>query len=109
MALCANIVLSGGSTVFWGFAGRLQADVQRVVNAELHLNAEIASKKLGREVKPGKVPVKIIEHKHQQYAVWYGGAVLAMTGRAFYRQCLTKGEFDEIGPSIARNGSSITI
>jgi actin-related protein 3 len=102
MQLFANIVLSGGSTTFSGLAGRLQADVQTIVNADLQANAEIASKKLGREVKAGKVPVKIVEHKRQQYAVWYGGAMLAMTGKAFYSQCLTKGQYDEVGPSIAR-------
>jgi actin-related protein len=102
MQLFSNIVLSGGSTTFSGLARRLQADVQAIVDADLRANAEIATKKLGREVKAGKVPVKIVEHKRQQYAVWYGGAMLAMTGKAFYAQCLMKQAYDEVGPSIAR-------
>jgi actin-related protein 3 len=102
MQLFGNIVLSGGSTTFDGLAKRLQSDVQAIVDADLKSNAEIATKKLGREVKAGKVPVKIVEHKRQQYAVWYGGAMLAMTGKPFYTQCLTKAQYDEVGPSIAR-------
>jgi actin-related protein 3 len=60
---------------------------------------------LGREVKAGNVPVKIIEHKRQQYAVWYGGAMLAGGGPAFLKLCHTKAAYAEFGPSIARKSS----
>jgi actin-related protein 3 len=90
MRLFANIMLHGGSTTFSGLARRLRADVQTIVDADLRANAETASKKLGREVKAELVPVKIVEHKRQQYAVWYGGGMPAITGKAFYNQCLTK-------------------
>jgi actin-related protein 3 len=105
MQLFSHIVLSGGSTTYTGLAKRLQGDVQKIVNDELAENAKQATKKLGREVKAGNVPVKIIEHKRQQYAVWYGGAMLAGGGPAFLKLCHTKAAYAEFGPSIARKSS----
>jgi len=102
MQLYNNIVLSGGSTTFKGLAKRLQGDVQSLVDERLRENAQRASERLGRKVEASKVPVTIVEHKRQQYAVWYGGAMLAMTGQAFYSKCHTKQQYDEVGPSIAR-------
>jgi actin-related protein 3 len=105
MQLYANIVLAGGSTTYSNLAKRLQVDVQALVDAGLKENAETVSKKLGRQVEAQKVPVKILEHKRQQYAVWYGGAMLAGTGPAFYSTCHTKQKYDEIGPAIARSSA----
>jgi len=97
-----NIVLSGGSTTFKGLASRLQKDVQELVDARLKENAERESKRFGKEIIPAHVPVFIKEHKRQDYAVWYGGAMLAQTGPLFYKQCHSKANYDEYGPSIAR-------
>jgi actin-related protein 3 len=100
--LWGNIVLAGGSTTFRGLAPRLQADVQRLVNESLKLNAEQASKKLGRQISVQEMPVKIVEHKRQQYAVWYGGVMLASTEGAFYGKCHSRAQYNEVGPSVAR-------
>jgi len=100
--LYANIVLSGGSTTFKGLGSRLQADVQALVDARLAENARRQSEISKTKVEAGKLPVNIIEHKRQQYAVWYGGAMLASTGPAFYAKCHSKARYDEFGPSIAR-------
>ena len=100
--LYANIVLSGGSTTFKGLASRLQADVQALVDERLEENARRQSEISKTTVQAAKLPVKIIEHKRQQYAVWYGGAMLASTGPAFYAKCHSKAQYDEVGPSIAR-------
>jgi actin-related protein 3 len=105
MTLFSHIVLSGGSTTFDGLAIRLQKDVQAIVDAEMEANAKVASAKLGKTVNANTVPVKILEHKRQQYAVWYGGAMLASTGAAFLAKCFTKQEYDETGPSIARRSA----
>ncbi|KAH0790030.1 Actin-like protein 3 [Histomonas meleagridis] len=102
MQLYNNIVLSGGSTTFKGLAGRLQGDVQVLVDERLRENAERESKRINRKIEAGKVPVRIVEHRRQQYAVWYGGAMLAQTGKAFLNKCHTKMQYDEVGPSIAR-------
>lgn len=97
-----NIILGGGSTAFIGFGKRLRMDVQAVVDEELRLNAERASKELGRNIQTSKVDVHVLEHKRQTYAAWYGGALLADSGLAFRNICMTKAEYDEVGPSIAR-------
>jgi actin-related protein 3 len=103
--LFGNIVLSGGSTTFSGLAERLQRDVQAIVDEELRQNAIITSQKLGREHKAGTVKVEIKEHKRQQYAVWYGGAMLASTGVAFYAKCFTKQQYNDEGPAVARKSA----
>ena len=100
--LYSNIVLSGGSTTFKGLASRLQADVQALVDERLAENARRQSEISKTVVQAAKLPVNIIEHKRQQYAVWYGGAMLASTGPAFYAKCHSKAQYDEVGPSIAR-------
>ena len=102
MQLYNNIVLSGGSTTFKGLASRLQNDVQELVNERLKENAERESKRINRKIEAGKVDVHIVEHKRQQYAVWYGGAMLSQGGPAFLKNCHTKAHYDEVGPSIAR-------
>ena len=103
--LARNIVLSGGSTTYKGLASRLQADVQKLVDEQLEENARRVSKQLGRQIAASKIDVKIVEHKRQQYAVWYGGAMLAATGKAFYNLCITKQQYDEQGPSVARKSA----
>jgi actin-related protein 3 len=100
--LYGNIVLSGGSTTFKGLASRLQNDVQNLVNERLEENARRQSEISKTTVTAATLPVNIIEHKRQQYAVWYGGAMLASTGPAFYSKCHSKASYDEHGPSIAR-------
>ena len=99
-----NIVLSGGSTTYHGLAQRLQADVQVLVNERLKENAERESKRTGKQVQAGTVNVQICEHKRQQYAVWYGGAMLASTPK-FYTKCHNRTRYLEVGPSIARASS----
>ena len=103
--LYGNIVLSGGSTTYKGLAGRLQKDVQVLVDERLKLNAERESKRIGRTIQAGKVEVKINEHKRQQYAVWYGGAMLASSKDKFINTCHNRARYLEVGPSIARASS----
>lgn len=102
--LYGNVVLSGGSTTYKGLAPRLQKDVQVLVDERLKLNAERESKRIGRTIQAGKVEVKINEHKRQQYAVWYGGAMLASVPN-FTTKCHDRDRYLEIGPSIARASS----
>ena len=105
LQLYGNIVLSGGSTTYTGLAKRLQGDVQKLVDEQLEENARRVSKQLGRQIAASKIDVRIVEHKRQQYAVWYGGAMLAGTGQAFYGLCHTKAQYDEYGPSVARKSA----
>lgn len=65
------------------------------------------------------MPVNVISHKRQRYAVWFGGSLLASTVSfqpsfsmfillttfpqpEFYGYCHTKADYEEYGPSICR-------
>jgi actin-related protein 3 len=53
------------------------------------------------------IDVKVISHKFQRYAVWFGGSMLASTNE-FARMCHTKAQYDEEGPRIARHSPVFT-
>lgn len=93
-----RIVLSGGSTMFPQFQRRLQRDLQNLVDRSL-TSSEAAS---GGYMKSSGVEVKVIAHKRQHIAVWSGGSILAENHGMFYKSCVTKADYDEVGPSICR-------
>ena len=74
--LFANTVLSGGNTLFLGFAERMEKEI-----ASLEPN------------------VKIIAPAKRDVSVWKGGSVLA-TQLNFENIWIFKAEYDESGPSI---------
>lgn len=95
-----NIVLSGGSTMFKNFGKRLNQDIKDLVKERIDNNlARIGTASsvrgsrardpvAGRDVvrvQAGVVrpdlPVRVISHMYQRYAVWFGGAMLAATVR----------------------------
>lgn len=55
--LYANIVLSGGSTLFPGFVDRMEKEL--------------------RELAPPSVKIKIVAHPGRKYFTWIGGSVMA--------------------------------
>lgn len=77
--LYANIVLSGGTTMFKGIAERMEKDVAKLA--------------------PDQVKVKIIAPKERKYSVWIGGSILASL-TTFQSMWITKAEYEEHGPSI---------
>ncbi|EHB07850.1 Actin-related protein 3, partial [Heterocephalus glaber] len=93
--LYKNIVLSGGSTMFRDFGHCLQRDLKRTVDARLKLCEELN----GGRLMPKPIDVQAITHHMQQYAVWFGGSMLASTPE-FYQVCHTEKDYEEIGPSI---------
>ncbi|CAI2183169.1 17226_t:CDS:2 [Funneliformis geosporum] len=93
-----NIVLSGGSTMFKGFDKRLHRDMKRAVDARVKRSEELS----GGTMKAKEIDVKVISHKKQRYAVWYGGSLLGSTP-VFNSYCHTKAEYEEHGPSICRH------
>jgi len=104
--LYKNIVLSGGSTMFKDFSKRLQRDVRRYVD-----NRQEKSVSLGGEAAKAlpvvPIEVKVISHKMQRYAVWFGGSMLSSTAE-FYKACHTKAQYEEHGASICRYNSLIS-
>ncbi|PIC12069.1 hypothetical protein B9Z55_028687 [Caenorhabditis nigoni] len=77
--LYANIVLSGGSTMFPGIADRMQKEITALA--------------------PSAVKVKIIAPPERKYSVWCGGSILASLS-TFQQMWISKEEYEEAGESI---------
>jgi len=77
--LYGNIVLSGGSTMFPGFAERMQKEMTNLA--------------------PQDIKVKIIAPPERKYSVWHGGSVLASLS-SFRQIMIKREEYEEYGPAI---------
>ena len=77
--LYANIVLSGGSTMFPGIGNRLKQDIM--------------------ELAPPTTMVDVIAPPERNYSVWMGGSALASLP-TFHEMLVTKQEYEERGPTI---------
>ena len=79
--------------MFKDFGRRLERGVKRIVK-----------KRTEADVKKGAkgIEVKVLKHKMQRFAVWFGGSILAQMPK-FGSMCHTKEQYEEIGPSIARH------
>lgn len=95
--LYKNITLSGGSTMFSQLDKRISRDINKIVKARYD-----EAKQLNPSYQAKPIEVKVVSHKIQRYAVWFGGSMLA-SAPEFYRFAHTKAEYNEIGPSICRH------
>ncbi|CAG5129366.1 unnamed protein product [Candidula unifasciata] len=77
--LYANIVLSGGTTMFPGMPDRMQKELTALA--------------------PGAMKIKVIAPPERKYSVFIGGSILASQS-TFHQMWITKEEYDESGPSI---------
>nr|CAX72695.1 Actin 5C [Schistosoma japonicum] len=77
--LYANIVLSGGSTMFPGISDRMQKEICNLA--------------------PTTMKIKIVAPPERKYSVWIGGSILASLS-TFNQMWITKQEYDESGPGI---------
>jgi actin beta/gamma 1 len=77
--LYANIVMSGGTTVFPGIAERMSKEVTALA--------------------PASFKVEIVAPPERKYSVWIGGSILASMS-TFQSLWITKEEYDESGPTI---------
>lgn len=77
--LYANIVLSGGTTLFPDIADRLQKEISQLA--------------------PPTMRIKIIAPPERKYSAWIGGSILASLS-SFQQKWITKQEYEESGPSI---------
>ena len=75
--LYANIILSGGSTMFPGIADRMQKEITSLA--------------------PATMKIKIIAPPERKYSVWIGGSIVASLSTVPW---ISKQEYDESGPSI---------
>jgi actin-related protein len=77
--LYANIVLSGGTTMFPGIAERITKEITALA--------------------PATMKIKVVAPPERKYSVWIGGSILSSLS-TFQAMWITKGEYDESGPSI---------
>ncbi|KAK4433766.1 actin [Sesamum alatum] len=77
--LYGNIVLSGGSTMFPGIADRMTKEITALA--------------------PSSMKIKVVAPPERKYSVWIGGSILASLS-TFQQMWISKGEYDETGPSI---------
>merc|ERR1711988_70722 len=76
--LYANIVLSGGTTMFQGISERLTKEITALAPA---------------------MKIKVVAPPERKYSVWIGGSILASLS-TFQQMWISKEEYDESGPSI---------
>jgi len=77
--LYANIVLSGGSTMFDGLSDRVTKEVVALA--------------------PSTMKIKVVAPPERKYSVWIGGSILASLS-TFDNMWIEKEDYDESGPSI---------
>ena len=78
----ANIVLSGGSTLFRNIPDRMTQEVEALA--------------------PDEMMVRITAPPERKYSAWIGGSILASL-YCFQQLSITKQEYDEAGPSIVHS------
>jgi len=77
--LYANIVLSGGSTMFPGFAARMNREICSLAGASIKVN--------------------VVADPERKYFVWIGGSIVSSLS-TFSEMWISKDEYDESGPGI---------
>jgi len=77
--LYANIVLSGGTTMFEGIDTRMEKEIKALA--------------------PPTMKIKIVAPPERKYSVWIGGSILASLS-TFQQMWISKQEYDESGPQI---------
>jgi len=77
--LYANIVLSGGTTMYPGIAERITKELTALA--------------------PSTMKIKVVAPPERKYSVWIGGSILASLS-TFQQMWISKAEYDESGPSI---------
>jgi actin-related protein len=85
--LYANIVLSGGTTMFDRIDQRLLKEITRLAPKSLSQGDN------------AKKNIRITAPPERKYSVWIGGSILASLS-TFQQMWITKGEYDESGPGI---------
>ncbi|KAF4676276.1 Actin, aortic smooth muscle [Perkinsus chesapeaki] len=77
--LYANVVLSGGSTMFSGIRERMGKELTALA--------------------PSTMKIKVVAPPERKYSVWIGGSTLASLS-TFQQMWITREEYDEVGPTI---------
>merc|ERR1712194_701728 len=77
--LYANVVSSGGTTMFAGIGERMTKELTALA--------------------PSTMKIKVVAPPERKYSVWIGGSILSSLS-TFQQMWISKGEYDESGPTI---------
>ena len=77
--LYANIVLSGGTTMYPGIGERMTKELTALA--------------------PSTMKIKVVAPPERKYSVWIGGSILSSLS-TFQSMWISKAEYDESGPAI---------
>merc|ERR1711904_622202 len=77
--LYANVVLSGGTTMFTGVGERMTKELTALA--------------------PSTMKIKVVAPPERKYSVWIGGSILSSLS-TFQQMWISKAEYDESGPTI---------
>merc|ERR1719158_1197391 len=77
--LYANVVLSGGTTMFQGMGERMTKELTALA--------------------PSTMRIKVVAPPERKYSVWIGGSVMSSLS-TFQQMWISKQEYDESGPAI---------
>jgi len=77
--LYSNVVLSGGTTMFPGIGERMAKELTALA--------------------PSTMKIKVVAPPERKYSVWIGGSILSSLS-TFQQMWISKGEYDESGPTI---------
>jgi actin-related protein len=77
--LYANVVLSGGTTMFPGIGERMTRELSALA--------------------PSTMKIKVVCPPERKYSVWIGGSILSSLS-TFQPMWISKSEYDECGPTI---------
>jgi len=77
--LYANVVLSGGTTMFSGIGERMTKELTALA--------------------PSTMKIKVVAPPERKYSVWIGGSILSSLS-TFQQMWISKSEYDESGPTI---------
>jgi len=77
--LYSNVVLSGGTTTFAGIGERMTKELTALA--------------------PSTVKIRVVAPPERKYSVWIGGSILSSLS-TFQQMWISKGEYDESGPTI---------
>merc|ERR1712186_134742 len=77
--LYSNVVLSGGTTMFTGIGERMTKELTALA--------------------PSTMKIKVVAPPERKYSVWIGGSILSSLS-TFQQMWVSKGEYDESGPTI---------
>lgn len=78
-ALYANVVLSGGTTMFQGIGERMTKELSRMA--------------------PSTMKIKVVAPPERKYSVWIGGSILSSLS-TFQQMWVSREEYNESGPGI---------